>query len=140
MSDDEEVVIFQSPVLGAFLCFVKLVLFHQKQLDSLSIPSFRGFSLFRQTKQFLHSTFQLSIPSFRGFSLFQTWFWGYITMKVSIFQSPVLGAFLCFTYTYSNKDFWLVELSIPSFRGFSLFQVEKGLVEFYSQYTFNPQF
>ena len=63
---------FQSPVLGVFLCFRKAVDVLMISGYELSIPSFRGFSLFLELKvRQLRPGFILSIPSFRGFSLFR---------------------------------------------------------------------
>ena len=62
---------FQSPVLGAFLCFYGVTVAATATGISLSIPSFRGFSLFRGGgSKVVHGLIYLSIPSFRGFSLF----------------------------------------------------------------------
>ena len=66
--------IFQSPVLGAFLCFGGLEGLKEWATENLSIPSFRGFSLFL--------TAVISV----------------LYMLRLLFQSPVLGAFLCFQY------------------------------------------
>ena len=41
---------------------------------------------------------------------------------VENFQSPVLGVFLCFAQALRRAGCWMLFLSIPSFRGFSLFQ------------------
>ena len=92
--------VFQSPVLGVFLCF----LFEFDGAGNnriISIPSFRGFSLFRCTKC------GTCIPS------------------KPRFQSPVLGVFLCFQSSlYAVFD--VNHISIPSFRGFSLFRMQHG--------------
>ena len=91
----------------------------------LSIPSFRGFSLFPGLLQFnLIPTLILSIPSFRGFSLFRKDRDKYV-------------------------NYWRSELSIPSFRGFSLFLRVLGVFLCFAKFiakivvallTFNPQF
>ena len=83
--------IFQSPVLGVFLCFV-----NADELQGIILR---------------------------------------------YFQSPVLGVFLCFPEDYrGNTELNESELSIPSFRGFSLF-LEAEIKDMEERIkAFNPQF
>ena len=72
--------------------------------EKLSIPSFRGFSLFRvQIPKDDVKYEYLSIPSFRGFSLFRDGGSDNDSNNDS-FQSPVLGVFLCFLL---SSTLWL---------------------------------
>ena len=106
---------FQSPVLGVFLCFIFGTLRKEIRIRCLSIPSFRGFSLFPFNLEHLKD-------------------------KIAIyFQSPVLGVFLCFL-----KVRWLTsdgEVAFnPQFQGFfsvsgSCLQQRRILKS-----SFNPQF
>ena len=115
--------VFQSPVLGVFLCFLPYAKLGCLLAFDLSIPSFRGFSLFLSWRSSLTSqSLILSIPSFRGFSLFRFGRELLLPSSSITFQSPVLGVFLCFNKKEVGKNEWGF-LSIPSFRGFSLFLV-----------------
>ena len=55
------------------------------------------------------------------------------------FQSPVLGVFLCFLVPPFVNIRYVNKLSIPSFRGFSLFQHGWSWEEM-EEIAFNPQF
>ncbi len=90
---------FQSPFSGAFLCFAYFNALDKAVTTYLSIPIFRGFSLFPICMYFLMSF----ISSF-------------------IFQSPFSGAFLCFAAERCFPSPSFCSLSIPIFRGFSLFR------------------
>ena len=93
---------FQSPVLGAFLCFRVVVVVESEHVVDFQSPVLGAFLCFvalrcRELDERAH------------------------------FQSPVLGAFLCFGIELECCTDPSCLLSIPSFRGFSLFPISKFL-------------
>ena len=121
---------FQSPVLGVFLCFL-FQSFSGRRLGSLSFqsPVLGVFLCFWELAcKMGYWNIELSIPSFRGFSLFPFRLMEE-NIRKAVFQSPVLGVFLCFVSLERRRPRRLECLSIPSFRGFSLFQIVLWLVK-----------